>query len=142
MNTLLFTDTITLYNRYREGRTDKWQRTVIHNTQYREKVEKSVDAQGLHVAQTISLTIPVDADAGGRHYLSPTLFTGSEHRENYWTLDAAHGLDVIVLGECDAELSDAYTLDTLKAEHGYATLRAVTDNTVRTNGKHWKVIAE
>ena len=71
LNGVLFGDTITLYNRYRENREDRWQRTVICGVQYRAKTEKTVDASGLHLAKAVSVTIPVDADASGRHYLPP-----------------------------------------------------------------------
>lgn len=141
MNTALFGDTITLYNRYRLNREDAWQRTVIHGVQVRERIEKTVDANGLHVANSVSVTIPVDADAGGRHYLPPALFTESAHKGNYWSLDAAHNLDLIVIGACDKELTDDYTLDNLQKDYGYATVKAVADNTSRPHLKHWKVTA-
>ena len=142
MNTAVFGDTVTLYNRYRLNRADAWQRTVLRGVQVRERVEKTVDASGLHLAKSVSLTIPVNADAGGRHYLPPELFAQSERREQYWTLNAAGNLDVIVTGVCETDLSDAYTLDDLGREHGYITVRAVSDNTARPRLKHWKVTAE
>ncbi|MDD3212777.1 MAG: hypothetical protein PHY64_03850 [Eubacteriales bacterium] len=142
MNSILFGDTVTLYNRYRVNRADAWQRTVLTGVQVRQRVEKTVDSSGLHVARSVSVTIPVDVDAGGRHYLPPALFAGSDNRAAYWSLDAEHNLDVIVLGECSAELTDEYTLDDLKKEHGYATVKAVADNTLRPRLKHWKVTAE
>lgn len=141
MNDILFGDTVTLYNHYRANREDCWQRTVLQGVQYREKVEKSVDATGLHLARSVSLTIPVDTDAGGRHYLPPALFQTCEHRENYYTLNAADNLDVLVTGRCEQELGSAYTLDDLQAAYGYTTVKAVADNTLRPQGKHWKVTA-
>jgi hypothetical protein len=142
LNAVLFSDTVTLYNRYRIGHDDRWQRTVLHGVQYRAKTEKTVDEGGLHLAQSVSVTIPVNADAGGRHYLPPHLFAVSENRAAYWTLDAEHNLDVIVNGECTKELSGTYTLDHLRKEHRYVTVKGVSDNTVRPRLKHWRVIAQ
>lgn len=142
MNTAIFGDTITLYNHFRVDREDRWQRTVIHGVQVHTKTEKTVDASGLHLAQLTSLTIPVSADANGRHYLPPYLFAGSDNRTFYWTLDAKHNLDVITLGECLVELGDTYTLDQLRKEYDFVTIKSVTENTSRPRLKHWKVIAE
>jgi hypothetical protein len=115
---------------------------VLHGVQYRAKVEKAVDGTGLHLAQSVSVTIPVNTDAGGRHYLPPHLFEGSDNRVAFWTLDVAHNLDVLVPGECMAELGATCTLDQLKAQQAYVTVKGVTDNTARPRLKHWKVIAE
>ncbi|NLI20774.1 MAG: hypothetical protein GX418_04420 [Clostridiales bacterium] len=141
LNDVLFGDTVTLYNHYRENREDRWQRTVIRGVQHRAKTEKTVDASGLHLAQSVSVTIPVNADAGGRHYLPPHLFATSENRAAYWTLDSEQNLDVIVNGECAEELSVTYTLDHLRKERRYATIKGVSDNTGRPRLKHWKVTA-
>ncbi len=142
LNTVLFGDTITLYNRYRVNHEDRWQRSVIRGVQFRTKTDKTVDGSGLHLAESASLTIPVNADADGRHYLPPHLFATSENRAAYWTLDAEHNLDVIVNGECTKELSETYTLDHLSKEHRYVTIKGVSDNTVRPRLKHWWVIAQ
>ena len=139
MSNTLFSDTVTLYNHYRINRSDAWQRTVIRGVQVREKAEKSLDATGLHLASLVSVTIPVDADADGRHYLPPALFAASDHREQYWSLDVSGSLDVLVIGECGADLNSLYTLDQLQKEHCYVTIKAITDNTIRPLLKHWRV---
>lgn len=143
MRNALFGDTITLYNRFRgTDRQDHWQRTVLHGVQVREKIEKTVSTDGkLLVTKSVSITIPVSADAGGRHYLEPHAFSCSESRDGYWTLDAARNLDVVVSGECADELTEDYTLDDLSRDHGYVTIMAVTDNTPRPRLKHWRVVA-
>ena len=81
--TALFGDTITIYNHYKTARVDYWQRTVITGVQYRARVEKTVATDGLHLADVVSISIPVDADAAGRHYLPPALFAASASKTGF-----------------------------------------------------------
>lgn len=140
MRDALFTDTVTLYNHYRDAptRTDHWQRTVLRGVQYTQQVETAITDSGLKVAASVSITIPVDVDAGGRHYLTPEAFATTGNRERYWTLNPAGDQDVVVLGDCPAEISDAYTLGNLKKQYGSVTVQAVRNNTLREHLKHWK----
>lgn len=140
MNEPLFTDTVTLYNHYRDvpARTDHWQRTVLKGVQYREKVETAITDTGLKMAASVGITIPVNVDAGGRHYLPWEAFVTTQNRERYWTLNPAGNQDVVVLGDCPAEITEAYTLGSLKKEYGSVTVQAVRDNTLRRGLKHWK----
>lgn len=144
MSNALASGVITLYNHFRdpETRADRWQRTVLKGVQTRERLEKTVSTDGkLLLARSVSVTIPVSADAGGRRYLAPSAYAASEARERYWTLDAARGLDAIVDGACEAELGDGTTLDGLARERGVLTIRAVSDNTQRGRLRHWRVTA-
>lgn len=139
MKTPLFTDTVTLYNHYRDStRTDKWQRTVLRGVQYRDNQDAEATETGLKLYESVSLTIPADVDAGKRHYLSPEAFAASANRECYWTLNAAGNQDVVVYGECPAEITEEYSLASLKKEYGFVTVKAVRDNTLRRLLKHWK----
>ena len=142
MNTALFGDTITVYNHYKAARVDYWQRTVISGVQYRTKTEKTVAADGLHVANIVSVTIPVDADAGGRHFIAPNAFSESASKDSYFTLEASQNQDFIVFGSVSKDISPTYTVGALKAEYGYTTIKAVSDNTLRPRLKHWKVTCE
>ncbi len=144
MSNALASDVITLYNHFRDPdtRADRWQRTVLRGVQTREKLEKTVSTDGkLLLARSVSVTIPVSADAGGRRYLEPSAFAQSEARERYWTLDAARTLDGMVGGACEAELGDGTTLDDLARERGVLTIRAVSDNTRRGRLRHWRITA-
>ena len=139
MNNALFGDTITLYNHHKTARVDYWQRTVITGVQYRMKTEKTVAADGLHVVNSVSVTIPGDANAGTRTYLSPAAFAASTAKTSHWTLDAAENQDLVVFGSVTKDISALYTIDALKAEYGYTTIKAVSDNTLRPRLGHWKV---
>jgi hypothetical protein len=137
----LFGDTITLYNHYKSSRVDYWQRTVITGVQYRAKTEKTVDSAGLHLANSVSVTIPIDAETGARTYLSTAAFAASTTKSNHWTLDAAQNQDFVVFGAVTKDITTLYTIDALKAEYGYTTIKAVSDNTIRPLLKHWEVTA-
>jgi len=137
----LFGDTITLYNHYKTARVDYWQRTVITGVQYRAKTEKTVDSAGLHIANSVSVTIPINANTGVRTYLTPVAFASDTVKTNHWSLDAAGNQDLIVFGAVTKDITTLYTIDALKAEYGYVTVKAVADNTLRPLLKHWKVTA-
>lgn len=136
---VLFGDTVTLYNHYREAREDKWQRSVLRGVQIRHKQETAATENGLKVYESVSVSIPVSVDADGRHSIEPSAFASAGQREKYWTLNASTNLDVMVLGECARELSEDFPLASLQKEAGFVTVRAVRDNTLRRHLKHWKV---
>jgi hypothetical protein len=54
--------------------------------------------------KSVSVTVPLDADVeGGGTYVAPALYARLEGGSN-WTLDES-GKDVIVYGECPAEIA-------------------------------------
>lgn len=137
-----FTDTITIYNRTIANREPVWHRTVVRGVQWTQKSRISYDASGknIHTTET-SITIPVDADAGGKQYAVPKAYLAAADPDVLWTLNAESGEDVIIKGECPWNISDAYTLDDLNNEYGYVSIQAVADNTNREHLKNWKVAA-
>ena len=124
----IFTDTVTIYNHF----NDKWYRTVLDGVQWSEKTEKTVDADGvMHLAPSVSLTVPYRAG-----YVDRKAFTGQGFT---FGLD---NLDVVVLGVCDKEMTDSYTITNLQKDYRAATIKSVKDNTLRQYLKHWKVVAQ
>ena len=137
-----FTDTITIYNRTIANREPVWHRTVVRGVQWTQKSRISYDVSGKNIYTTeTSITIPVDADAGGKQYAEPKAYLAAADPDVLWTLNAESGEDVIIKGECPWNISDAYTLDDLNNEYGYVSIRAVADNTNREHLKNWKVVA-
>ena len=52
-------------------------------------------------------------------------------------------MDVVVLGDCPAEITGSYTITNLKKEYAdSAIIYAVSDNTLRSFLKHWSVSAK
>lgn len=135
-----FTETVTVYNHTVENRTEVWRRTVIRGVQWTGRRVNAFDSNGQSVfQQEISLTIPVDADTGGKQYADPKGYNKSADKSMLWTLDPASGDDVIVYGECPAEISEDYTLGKLARDYIMVTIMAVSDNTRRARLRTWKV---
>lgn len=133
---MIFTDTVTVYNHYKDpDGVDKWKRTILKGVMWKRKIEKTVSSDGrFSIAEYISITIPYRSG-----YLEHTLWQESK---DGWTLNTSSGLDIIVLSECDKELDGKYRLKDLKRDIGQiGTVKAVFDNTNRDYLKHWRVIA-
>lgn len=124
----IFTDTVTIYNHL----NDKWYRTVLEGVQWSEKTEKTIDSNGvMHLTPSISVTVPYR--------------TGYVDHREYTGIGFTFGLDnldIIVLGACDKEITDSYTITNLQKDFRAATVKSLKDNTLRQFLKHWRVIAE
>lgn len=129
MSSVLFTDTVTLFNHYK----GQWFKTVLPAVQWKDKVTKTVDTSGRIVATPeVSLTVPERAG-----YIEPKAFTGTG-----FTFGTGN-LDVIVLRKIDEEITADFTITSLRKKYDHvATIYAVSDNTLRPQMKHWKVMAK
>lgn len=129
MSSLVFTNTVTLFNHYK----GQWFKTVLAGVQWKDKVTKAVDSDGkIVVTPEVSLTVPVRPD-----YVEPKAFTGEG-----FTFGAGN-LDVIVLGEIADEITQDFTITNLRKKYDHvATISGVADNTLRPMLRHWKVTAK
>lgn len=129
-------ETITVLNRRYNPATglDEWNPTVIHGVSWHSSIKANITNEGLKAADTATVRIPVDADAGGRSYLTPPAYKAAEDVSGAYTL--AHG-DLLVR----AEISEPVTPAQVQAAYEDAvTILAVTDNTRRPNAPHRKVV--
>ena len=123
----VFIDTVTLYNHYE----NEWYKTVLKDVQWTEKIERTVDSDGvMHLTLSVTVTVPYRAG-----YVEPKTYKGEGFT---FGLD---NLDIIVLGKCDKNISDTYTITDLQNEYRAATISAVKDNTQRKLLKYWRVMA-
>ena len=130
---MLFNQTITIYNRYKDNGVDKWKRTVLRGVQVSPTNDKVIDNNGVlrHISG-VSITILV---RGG--YKAPVEYEGKGFT---FGLD---NLDIVTLGICNKEITASYTITRLLRERPDTwTIKGVNDNTGRSCLKHWKVIAE
>lgn len=129
MSSLVFTNTVTLFNHYK----GQWFKTVLAGVQWKDKVTKAVDSDGkIVITPEVSLTVPVRPG-----YVEPKAFTGEG-----FTFGAGN-LDVIVLGEIADEITQDFTISQLRKKYDHAaTIYGVSDNTLRAQLKHWKVMAK
>lgn len=131
-----FTDTITVFNHYKENGHDKWLRTVLKGCQWRRKIVRTVDSGGKVIkTNEVSITIPMRDG-----YKVAIDWVRLADKASYWTIDTEYSLDMIVLGEVKIELSEAYPPKNLKRDYpDVITAKTLADNTNRDRLKHWKV---
>lgn len=128
----MFTDTVTLYNHYKDGDDDKWHRTVLSGVQVSTIASMHVDGDG-KITHSGDITVTIPYRNG---YVEPMNYDGEGFT---FGLD---NLDVLVVGESDDEVTDDLTISALIRRYQTAgTLVDVNDNTQRTLLKHWKVTA-
>ncbi len=145
---VLFTDTMTVYNYHRDPDTEKetWLRSVVKGVQWSHNKTEVTTSDNVQTESKVeSITIDFQRSYGNKPYLSPTEYAKlpEEEAENYWTLNAKTGQDVIVLGVSDKEISRTYKLLDLQKDFQYAvTVTAVSDNRNRPRLKTIKVVGK
>ncbi len=145
---VLFTDTMTVYNYYRDSETEKevWNRSVVKGVQWsHNKSEVSVSG-GIQTENKVEkITVDFQRKYGNKPYLPPNEYKklSPEECRNYWTLDAKSGQDMLVLGETDQEIGKQYRVSELKKDYQYAVIvTAVSDNRNRIRLKHIKAVGK
>ena len=143
---VLFTDTMTVYNHRQDPDTEKdtWSRSVIRGVQWsHNKTEVSTSGGVQTEIKVESITIDFQRAYGNKPYLPPNEYRklSADEVSDYWTLDAKCGQDVLVLGETEQDISRAYKIADLMKDFQYAvTVTAVSDNRNRPRLKHIKAV--
>ena len=145
---VLFTDTMTVYNHRHDQDTEKdtWSRSVIRGVQWsHNKTEVSTSGGVQTEIKVESITIDFQRAYGNKPYLPPNEYRklSADEVSDYWTLDAKCGQDVLVLGETEQDISRAYKIADLMKDFQYAvTVTAVSDNRNRPRLKHIKAVGK
>ena len=145
---VLFTDTMTVYNYFRDSESGKeiWNRSVVHGVQWsHNKSEVSISGNTKTESKVESITIDFQRNYGNKLYIPPDEYRklSEEEKGRYWTLDAKTGNDVLVLGDIGQEIGRQYRISELIKDYQYAvTVTAVSDNRNRPRLKHIKVVAK
>lgn len=145
---VLFTDTMTVYNAYRDPDTEKeiWNRTVVKGVQWSHNKSEIATSNGVQTEHKVeSITIDFNRNYGNKAYLPPNEYKNlsAEECKGCWTLDAKTGSDVLILGVSDKEISNQYRLSDLQKDFQYAvTVTAVSDNRNRPRLKNIKVVGK
>ena len=145
---VLFTDTMTVYNHRQDPDTEKdtWSRSVIRGVQWsHNKTEVSTSGGVQTEIKVESITIDFQRAYGNKPYLPPNEYRklSADEVSDYWTLDAKCGQDVLVLGETEQDISRAYKIADLMKDFQYAvTVTAVSDNRNRPRLKHIKAVGK
>ena len=149
----IYRDTITVYNRRFNAFPQpglppggagavSWNRTVIKGAMWKDNTQINEDSGGASfIDRTVSVTIPSEADFGGKTYVEPSRYgrISIENLGKYWTLntDIANP-DIVVLGE-GPEITLMYTIDHLRRNHRHMAPRAVRDTSRDSGLPMWKV---
>lgn len=141
---VLFNETMTVYNFSLEDGAEKWRRTVVRGIQWRHgKREVTVKDQVATESRVESITIDFQRSYGNKHYVEPDRYRKlpAAEKDNCWTLDDRTEKDVVVYGERTEEISKEYRLSALMKDYQYAsTVKAVSDNRNRRGLKHIRVV--
>lgn len=129
-------ETITVLNRRYNPATglDEWNPTVIHGASWHSSIKANITNEGLKAAETATVRIPVDADAGGATYMTPAAYKAAESVSGAYTLDRG---DILVRAELTTAMTPA---EAQAAYEDTVTIIGVTDNTRRPHAPHRKVV--
>ena len=145
---VLFTDTMTVYNYHRDPDTEKetWLRSVVKGVQWsHNKTEVTTSGNVQTETKVESITIDFQRSYGNKPYMPPTEYAKLPEEEagNYWTLDVQDRQDVIVFGVSDKEISRSYKLSDLQKDFQYAvTVTVVVDSRNRPRLKNIKAVGK
>ena len=138
---MLFTDTMTIYNHYKENGKDLYKRTVLKGVQWaHNRVQTTTNGGVQNEVKVESVTIDFGGKYGNEEYINPIDFKKESDHTGHWTLNSKDGQDIAVLG-IGAEITDTYTIKNLKADFQYhGTVAEVSDNRNRTFLKTIKAV--
>lgn len=145
---VLFNDTMTVYNYYRDPDTEKevWNRSVVNGVQWSHNKSEVTTSGNVQTESKVErITVDFQRKYGNKPYILPQEYAklSDEERSNYWTLDAKQGKDIMVLGESKKEISRDYRIAELSNDFQYAvTVTAVSDNRSRPRLKNIKVVGK
>ena len=145
---VLFTDTMTVYNYYRDQETEKeyWIRSVVRGVQWSHNKKEITVSGGVMAENRVeSLTIDFQHNYDNKPYIDPVEFSKlpKEEAENYWTLNGRSGQDIAVLGVSEKDISREYRLQDLINDFYYSgTITSVTDNRNRSRLKNIKAVVK
>lgn len=117
------TTDITIYNKVREDRKEKWKHTQLKGVFFDEAKAQNVKISGITSADALNLIIPFDVEVIGenKEYKEPKMYQQSQ--ENAWTIQNG---DMVVKGLVDMEIigqedlknnfDDVYIVNTVDAK--------------------------
>jgi hypothetical protein len=142
----LMTDTVTVYNRLPPAvingipQRAKYNRTVIKNVMWKDRTQHNADGNGItKINKTVSVTIPLEADTGGKRFVLPSEYPKFPAAEVWTLLVDQSNPDIIVKGECDKEVTDSYTVENLKKDYNAMAIQAVSDSHDQDVLPQWKI---
>lgn len=127
----MFTDTITLYNRYKTDGKERWQRRVVEGVSWTDTQGATTRKTGVTPANTFTLLIPKKCLEG---YVEPQAFAALKDKAGKWTVAPQ---DTVALGAVAVEVTTTPGRDLAGLDH----VRTVTlvDTLLRGRLAHLEV---
>ena len=121
---VLFTDTMTVYNYHRDPDTgqETWNRSVVRGVQWSHNKSEVTTTGGVQTESKVEkITVDFQRKYGNKPYLPPQEYAKlpDGEREGFWTLDAKQGKDIMVLGISEQEISREYRISRLSEDFQY-----------------------
>ena len=107
----MFTDTVTLYNKYKAEGKEHWQRRVVSGVNWTENQGAVARKTGVTPTNGLTLLIPRAALEG---YVPPQVFASMADRAGVWTVAAQ---DTVVLGDVAVEITSTPGKDLAGRDH-------------------------
>ena len=143
---VLFTDTMTVFNHSCDEGKDSWKRTIIRGVQWRHSKKELTVAKGVQTEERVeSVTVDFSRGYDRPPYVEPIQYgtLPAEERAGSWTLNSKNGLDIIALGEIPEEIAGEDDIDSLRKKYPYVVLvSSVADNRNRPRLKHIRVVGK
>lgn len=130
---MMFPHTVTLYNKYLEGNTERWKRTVLQGVFWDSSRGRTVRKNGVSADNGLVLIIPFSVSADN-DYCKPKEFTSLTNKVEKWTLASG---DTIVLGDIGYEIERSS-----KELHRFNDVLTISHVDTRDYGgsmAHWEV---
>ena len=96
----MFNDVVTVYNKYKNGTVEKWQRTVLKGVFWNSVKGAVVRKTGNTSADSLQLIIPCNIRSN-RAYKPPKAWARLEDKQSFWTLQSG---DIVVKGDMSYEV--------------------------------------
>lgn len=130
----MFPHTVTVYNKYKDGTTERWQRTVVSGVLW-DAIKGAVTRKtGVTSADSLRLMIPMAARSG---YKAPKEWAGLPDKSGSWTLQAG---DMVVLGTLEYEVVKS-SAELRELDHAL-TITSVDSKAFGSGMDYWEVAAK
>ncbi len=131
----MFPHTVTVYNKYLDAGTEKWQRTVLKGVFWDSSKGATVRKTGVSSADGLMLLIPMGVTVpSGRQYTRPKEWAVLTDKTGYWTLQSG---DTVILGEIGYEV--VKSSKELLAYDDVLNISNVDTRSYGGNQSHWEV---
>lgn len=137
----LCNETITVFNTYIDPitRLNNYLSTQIVGASWFGEVISTVNDDGLISASKYHIRIPINADMGGKTFVSPKEYASALDKSKLWTLNEG---DTIVKGSVSSSHTTAKPSVLRDNYDEVVTVVNFTDNRRVSNAPHWKVVAK